>query len=139
MTERPKRNLTIEQDSWVLVEAWRSSTGLGLGYFLGPVVAADRRAVLDREVDVAALDDAEVLALWEAAAPLTVTERRFADHGGESWLAQASGPVWGEGAAAGTLGVRFTCITADRPGLELPGRRLTDLDDEELAGAVAEA
>lgn len=139
MIERPRRDVEIGGAPHVLIDVWRSPTGLGLGYFLGPDPSADRRAVLDSETDVGEMGDDEAAALWAAGVPLTPTERRFVGGDGEVWLAQATGPVWGHGAAPGILGLRLVCLTADRPRVEVSATTLNELEDDDLVRLVGSA
>ena len=134
---RPVRRCQIDDETWTLVDAWRSGSGLGLGYFVAPDRGNDRRTALEADADVTSLSEEEVRDLWESAASLTPTERRFRADDGELWLAQSVGPVWGEGAAAGTTGLRLTCLTAGWPVRELPDVRLDDMDDASLAARAA--
>lgn len=138
MNLRPRRDLSIDGADLVLVEAWRAPSGLGLGYFLSSGTDGDRRVELAAGIDLASLDEEAVSALWESAAPLTSTERRISVDG-DSWLAQASGPVWAEGAAVGTLGVRLTCLTSERATIAVAGVRLDDLDEGRLSALVTDS
>ena len=133
MTGRPRVEVTVEGESMVLVEAARSASGLGLGYFLSPDRDRDRRVALDPGTTVGGLDPASIERLWSEAAPLTVTERRFDTPDGDAWLAQSVGPVWGDGAAAGLTGVRISCLTSSRRPIERAGIALESLDDDDLA------
>ena len=135
MNKRPGRDLSIEGATWRLVNAWRAQSGQGLGYFLAEAPEDDRRAALDPGVDFESLSEADVLALWAGAAGLTPTERRFSASG-EVWLAQASGPVWADGAAAGLTGLRVRCLTAETPVRDFSHLSLRDLGEEELAALV---
>lgn len=121
-----------------LLEVARAPSGLGLGYFMAGDRTRDRRVALDPGLTLDGLDDAAVERLWSEAAPLTVTERRFETPDGEAWLAQAVGPVWGEGAAAGLTGLRLTCLTSERAPLQRAGLDLESLDDGAL-GEIASA
>ncbi|MDH3735142.1 MAG: hypothetical protein OEU54_16555 [Gemmatimonadota bacterium] len=139
MSVRDQREFAADGEPWILFEAHRSSSGLGLGYFM-PANAAgggDRRVALEPGTEIAALSDDDLGVLWEGGARLTVTERRFSTSDGEFWLAQAVGPAWGEGAAAGLLGLRITCISAVRPVREVPDVRLEEQDDRALAAFAA--
>jgi PAS domain-containing protein len=139
MSKRPSREVTVGDRSLTLIDASRSATGLGLAYFIAPDRADDRRAVLEPGVDVADLDDEAAAELWSGAAPLTQTERRFSGPNGEAWLAQSTGPVWGEGAAAGITGLRLVCLTAERGPVEAHDVNLGSLDDEGLADLIGPA
>lgn len=132
---RARRSGRIDGERWTLFDAGRAASGLGLGYFVrDDLGGGDRRAPLAPGVDVAALDDDGFRALWESARPLTSTERRFVDDEGEVWLAQGTGPAWAaEGAAAGAVGVRLRCVSAERPAVALGGVALADTTDAELA------
>ena len=96
-------------------------------------------ALIVAGVAVDELADEDLPALWDRAAPLTVTERRFATADGDAWLAQAFGPAWGEGAAAGAVGVRVTCLTSERPIRTAAGVRIGDMDDAALADVATGA
>lgn len=140
MSARPRREVVIEGHTWVLLDAWRSAGGLGLGYFArrGPEgwtsEDTDRRVALPTGRSLEDLEEHEVVELWDSGAPLTATERRFQTAGGDLWLAQGSGPVWNaDGGAANAIGLRLACLTHDVPPVELPGRRLSELGDDELA------
>jgi hypothetical protein len=133
MSMRPSREVTFGDQSLVLIDASRSPTGLGLAYFLAPDRADDRRAVLEPGVELGGLGEEAVAELWSGAASLTETERRFRGPDGHAWLAQSTGPVWGEGAAAGITGLRLVCLTAERAPVELRNANLALLDDEGLA------
>ena len=140
-TAYPQRSGRIEGVSWTLHDAGRAPSGLGLGYFVcDDAEVADRRTALPAGVDVRGLDDEAFRALWEAGRELTCTERRIVDPHGLVWLAQSVGPVWAEGGtAAGTLGVRLRCVSAERPVLELNGVTLSEVADADLiarAGAL---
>lgn len=139
MSTRPSREVTVGDQSLVLVDASRSPTGLGLAYFLAPDRADDRRAVLEPGLELGGLGQEAVVELWSGAAPLTETERRFRGPDGDEWLAQSTGPVWGEGAAAGITGLRLTCLTAARAPVEVRGGDLDSLDDEGLADLLRPA
>lgn len=135
---RPRRPGSIDGVAWTLYDAARAPSGLGLGYFVcdDPAVA-DRRAALSPGRSLSDLDDDAFRALWEAGRPLTCTERRVVDAGGAIWLAQGTGPVWaGGGSAAGTVGLRLRCISAQRPVMELTGATLAGMSDAELIARV---
>lgn len=135
---RPRRSGTIDGASWTLYEAARGPSGLGLGYFVcdDPTVA-DRRTALPAGLALSDLDDEAFGALWEAGRPLTPTERRVVDGSGAIWLAQSMGPVWAEGgSAAGTVGLRLCCISAQRAVVELHGATLSEISDAELIARV---
>ncbi len=136
----PRRPGRIEGVSWTLHDAGRAPSGLGLGYFVcDDAEVADRRTALPAGLGVPDLDDEAFGALWEAGRELTCTERRIVDPHGMVWLAQSVGPVWAEGGtAAGTLGVRLRCVSAERPVLELNGVTLAELSDAELIARVGE-
>ena len=136
MVDRPRRSVSVDAGEWILVDAWRSETGLGLGYFLAASGFEDRRAVLEPGRTLESLDEGEIEQMLEGAAPLTVTERRFGDSAGRAWLAQSFGPVWGEGVASGLTGLRFVCLTAEEAAVEAPDARLEDLSDDALAALV---
>ena len=135
---RPRRTGRVDGATWTLYDAGRGPSGLGLGYFVcDDPEGADRRAALPAGLVLADLDDDAFRALWEAGRPLTGTERRVIDGSGAIWLAQGRGPVWAEGgSAAGTVGLRVRCISADRPVLELKGASLSGMSDAELIARV---
>jgi len=116
---------------------------MGLGYFVcpgpeeGKPGAPDRRVVLPPGRSLADLDGQEVAALWEGAAPLTDSERRFPDDGGELWLAQATGPVWSDSGANDAIGFRLVCLTRDCAPVEIRSRRLSEMEDGDLSALVA--
>ncbi|MDX1393736.1 MAG: hypothetical protein R3195_05075 [Gemmatimonadota bacterium] len=139
MVNRPRRSVSAEGDEWTLVDAWRSGTGLGLGYFLAASAVDDRRVVLEPGRTLESLEEGEIGRLLEGSAPLTTTERRFGDSGGRAWLAQSFGPVWGEGVASGLTGLRIVCLTAEEPAVEVMDARLEDLSDDDLAALVEAA
>jgi len=142
MSDRPSRELDIDGRAWRLVDAWRSTGGMGLGYFVcldpeeGPG-STDRRAVLPKGTGLGDLGESDIVELWKGAAPLTGSERRFEDDGGDLWLAQATGPAWSEGGATDAIGLRLVCLTRDAGPVEVGRRRLSDLEDDDLSGLVA--
>ncbi|WP_420634616.1 hypothetical protein [Candidatus Palauibacter sp.] len=133
-TARPRRTGRIDGSPWTLFDAGRAPSGLGLGYFVrGDPGGGDRRTELAPEVDVERLDDDGFRHLWEAGRSLTPTERRVVDDEGAVWLAQSVGPVWAEGgAAAGAVGVRLRCLSAERAVVESNGVILADMSDDGL-------
>lgn len=135
---RPQRSGRMEGAVWTLYDAGRASSGLGLGYFVcDDSRMEDRRAVLPAGLVLPDLDDEAFRALWEAGRGLTPTERRVVDGSGAIWLAQSVGPVWAEGGvAAGTVGVRLRCISADSPVVEWNGATLSGLSDADLIARV---
>jgi len=143
MSDRPKREMEIDGRRWLLVDAWRSPGGRGLGYFVcvrceEPTPGtADRRVILPGGRSLEEIDEQELRDLWERAAPLTASERRFEDEDGDLWLAQATGPVWSEDGATDATGFRLACLTRDRPLVEVRRHPLCDLRDDDLAALVA--
>jgi len=139
MSERPRVEHVIDGVRWTLYDAWRSPSGLGLGYFVGGERGPDRRVPLPPDMDVADLDAAGFRELLNAAAELTVTERRIAGPGGRPWLAQAYGPVWHAGGTAReAIGVRLRRLDAEAPSVVVPGVALSGASDEELAAAIGQ-
>ena len=135
---RPRRSVAVDGVPWTLYDAGRTPSGLGLGYFVcDDAEAEDRRAALPADIDLASLDEGALHALWVAGRGLTSTERRIVDGDGAIWLAQSVGPVWArrEG-AAGTVGIRLRCISADRPVAEIHGATLAGMSDAELISRV---
>ena len=135
---RPQRSGRIDGAVWTLYDVGRAPSGLGLGYFVSDDSAMeDRRAALPAGLVPADLDDETFRALWEAGRGLTSTERRVVDGSGTIWLAQSVGPVWAEGgSAAGTVGVRLRCVSADGPVVELNGAKLSEMSDEDLIARI---
>ncbi|WP_425155325.1 hypothetical protein [Candidatus Palauibacter sp.] len=135
---RPRQEGLIDGTPWTLFDAGRTASGLGLGYFVrDDLGAGDRRAALATEVEVGRLDDEAFRRLWEAGRGLTATERRLVDDGGGVWLAQGTGPVWAEGGtAAGAVGIRLRCVSAEHPVVEWNGVALADTPDAALAARV---
>lgn len=123
---RTARRLTVAGRTWRVVEAWRGSSGWGLAYFVALDAEdpssddrLDRRAVLEPEEDLAALDEADLAGRVEGGAGLTSTERRIVDDDGRPWLVQSRGPVWAEGeVAAGLTSLLFTAL--DGPAERVP-------------------
>lgn len=147
MSERPSRAFEHRGERWRAIDAWRGRGGLGLLYFVrlvedrpGDDDRTDRRAALDPDVRV---DEASEQALRErldAARPLTETERRIADAGGDLWLVQNTGPVWAEDeAAADATGIRFRPLTREGPAIAVPGGHLRDRSPTDLAGRLERA
>lgn len=131
---RPAVEVTLEGRTWRLIDAGRAPSGLGLGYFLpADGGEGDLRVALEPDADVASLSPEALDSLWREGAPLTATEKRFTDAGGDLWLAQSTGPVWAAaGAAADAVGIRLRCLTSDRPPVSRTGRTLETLSDEDL-------
>ena len=131
---RAHRRGRIDGVPWTLFDAGRTASGLGLGYFVrDDLGGGDRRAALAPEIRVAELDDEVFQRLWETGRPLTATERRLVDGNGAAWLAQSVGPAWADGGtAAGAVGVRLRCLSAERPCLVLNGVVLADTSDADL-------
>ena len=131
---RSSRRGRIDDVSWTLFDAGRTASGLGLGYFVrDDAGAGDRRAALAPETRIAELDDGDFQRLWETGRPLTATERRLVDDDGAVWLAQSVGPVWADGGtAAGAVGVRLRCLSAERPVVVLNGVVLAETPDADL-------
>lgn len=139
MSARPRSEHAIDGATWTVFDAWRTPGGLGLGYFVGPGDASDRRVPLSPDVDVEDLDRSAFRALWEAAVGLTATERRITGPGGRPWLAQAYGPVWHEGGTAReVIGVRLRCLSDAIPVAFLRGVSLSEVSDDELRAAIAQ-
>jgi hypothetical protein len=143
MTARPSAEIEISGSRWVLFDAGRSPSGLGLGYFAERTRSGwagsdeDRRAVLEPGEDVASLEEGRLRELWESATPLTPTERRFVDDEGDLWLAQGVGPVWTHrGTAEAAVGTRVRCLSSVATVVTIAGRAPADLSGEELAGLV---
>lgn len=138
---RARRSAAIDGVSWTLYDAGRGLSGLGLGYFVcDDAGVPDRRTALPADLDLSSLDEGAFRALWEAGRRLTSTERRVVDANGAIWLAQSVGPVWAAGAsAAGIVGVRLRCISAEHPVAELHGATLSGMSDAELISRVAPA
>jgi hypothetical protein len=136
---RPRRQFEVERDSWLAIDAWRSPGEIGLCYFVPLEEGApteddrtDRRAPLEPAQHLEELDEEALAALWSTGAPLTVTERRITDAEGELWLVRSTGPSWaGAGAAAGTTGTLFRCLT--RVGRDIETRAAGPVLDQELA------
>lgn len=131
---RPAVEVTLEGRSWRLIDAGRAPSGLGLGYFLpADGGEGDRRVALEPDAGVASLSGEALETLWQGAAPLTATERRFEDAGGDVWLAQSVGPVWAEaGTAADAVGIRLRCLTSVRPPVSRTGLTPATLSNAEL-------
>ncbi len=145
MAERPHAEAEIDGRPWVLYDAWRSSGGLGLGYFLCRDGGGwcsdrlDRRAVLDPDVNVDDLDADGIATLHREAVPLTPTERRLEGASGTLWLVQAVGPVWSEsGASSDAVGMTARPINRDGEVRTVPGVDPTTRSDGELAALLSE-
>lgn len=147
---RPERDVQSEAGRYRAVEAWRSSDGHGLCYFLplepeGSAVApddrGDRRAALDPSEALDSLTSGELTALLEEAVPLTPTERRFRAPDGRLWLGQSEGPVWAEGggAAEGLTGVLFTSLEGAARRGRSDGGHVGRMSEEELREAWTRA
>ena len=145
MTRRPRAELTVDRETWLALDAWRSGRGLGLVYFLhledgtpgDP--ASDRRAPLPPDADLSVLDAAELHELWAGAVELTPTERRLVAPDGSIWLAQGTGPAWSDGGAVDAIGVRLRCLSDERPIREIPGLRISEATDSRLEEAISRA
>ena len=102
---RFEREIVIGGETYRACVAWRGrETDYGLLYFHPVTEAAgdreDRRALLAPSEGSRELTDTRLRELFEAARPLTVTERRFTAGDGRQWLVQNRGPVWAERSAA---------------------------------------
>ncbi len=135
---RFEREIVIGGETYRACVAWRGrETGYGLLYFHPVTEAAgdreDRRALLAPSEASGGLTDARLRELFEAARPLTVTERRFTAGDGRRWLAQNRGPVWAERSAAeGHTGVVFTSLEDEVQRVSSPGRHVVEMSDDEL-------
>lgn len=139
---RPYRSARVEGAAWRLFDAWRASSGLGLGYFFREDRGDDdRRVQLASGLNVSDLDDAGFRELWDGAGMLTASERRVVDREGAVWLVQGVGPVWadGRGRAAGTIGIRLRCVSADRSVVHLGGKAPGDVSEADLIEAIEAA
>lgn len=143
-----RREVEGREGPWIALEAWRGRDGRGLCYFLrisdgGPVGddRLDRRAVLEPGTTLEEATAAELADLLRGAAPLTPTERRFADARGELWLAQNVGPVWaGREVATGLTGVLFTRLTGrERVRASAPGGHVEGMGEDDLRSRLARA
>lgn len=118
--------------------AWRGeASGFGVLYFFPSEPAAsdrlDRRALLPAETKPAELDADRLVEIYEAARPLTDTERRFTAGDGRQWLAQSQGPVWaGKAAAEGGTGVMFTSLEGEPESVTGAGGHVGEISEEEL-------
>jgi hypothetical protein len=143
MTSRPSAEIEISGGRWVLFDAGRSPSGLGLGYFAERTRSGwagsetDRRVVLEPGEEVASLDEGRIRELWESGTPLTTTERRFVDDEGDLWLAQGVGPAWADrGTAEAAVGTRVRCVSSVATVIMVAGRGPADLSAEDLVGLV---
>lgn len=141
--ERERRQFEAGGRRWRAVEAWRSSKGSSLVYFL-PLARGsdrpagddrlDRRAGLEPGRRLAELPAAELERLLEDGTGLTGTERRFRAPDGRPWLAQSVGPVWAEGGVAeGLTGVLFTSLAGEVRRARGAGEHVGEADEERLA------
>lgn len=160
--ERKTREFTAGDQAWRAVEAWRAGSGHGLLYFLpltdeppsggrapgradeGPWPAEDdrrdRRALLAPGDSLEGLEADGLRERLEEGAPLTETERRFADGEGRQWLAQDVGPVWADGGVAeGLTGVLFTSLEGELERVRTDGGALAGRAAAELAELLAAA
>ncbi len=136
---RPRVVHAVEGRRWILYDARRGASGLGLGYFVREdLEPGDRRAILSPDHGVPSLASSLFEEIWAAGKGLTATERRVVDDRGDVWLAQSFGPVWAKGrrAASGT-GVRLYCVSSERPGIVLRDLGLEATTDAALASAIA--
>ncbi len=135
---RFEREIVIGGETYRACVAWRGrETGYGLLYFHPVTEAAgdreDRRALLAPSEGSGELTDMRLRELFEAARPLTVTERRFTAADGQRWLAQNRGPVWAQRTAAeGHTGVVLTSLEDEVQRLSSPGRHVAEMSDDEL-------
>jgi hypothetical protein len=143
---RSVRRLVHDDRKYEARVPWRSSSGLGLCFFVAldsevPAEAdrADRRAALERGQNLDSMSDAELAERLETGSVLTNTERRFEAPDGESWLAQNIGPVWAEGAAAGLTGVLFTSLSGSGQRWRTAAGHIGALRASELVGLLNEA
>ncbi len=136
---RFEREIVIGGETYRACVAWRGrETGYGLLYFHPVTEAAgdrgDLRALLAPSEGSRELTDTRLRKLFEAARPLTVTERRFTAGDGRRWLAQNGGPVWAERAGAeGHTGVVFTSLEDEVQRLSSPGGHVAEMSDDELS------
>ncbi len=130
--------IVIGGETYRACVAWRGrETGYGLLYFHPVTEAAgdreDRRALLAPSEGSGELTDTRLRELFEAARPLTVTERRFTAGDGRRWLAQNRGPVWAERSAAeGHTGVVFSSLEDELQRVSSAGRHVVEMSDDEL-------
>ncbi len=131
--------------TWRAIDAWRAPGGVGLCYMLkwadGRPAGSDRddrRARLEPGTELDALEPEALRRLWESGAALTVTERRVVDAAGAVWLAQNAGPVWSdERGGEDATGIRFRCLSDERPAVETSGGHVAEMTEAELAQALA--
>ncbi|MGH7541629.1 MAG: hypothetical protein ACRELC_11580 [Gemmatimonadota bacterium] len=129
MERRPTRTFEIEGRPWLAIVAWRATGGPALCWFVPLDGAhprdadeADRRAALEPDERLEALDAGALRDRFDGARGLTATERRITDAEGELWLVQNTGPVWaGDAAPEDATGVRFRCLTRHRSPLHTSG------------------
>lgn len=140
--ERESRTFDDEEGRWRAVEAWQTSSGSVLLYFLSlgedgePVDddRRDRRAALEAGRRLADLEEAEMAELRAGGTRLTGTERRFRAPDGRPWLAQSAGPVWADGGVAtGTTGVLFTALTGEVRRARTAGGHVCEAPAERVA------
>lgn len=87
------------------------------GHSLVVFVPSGRRSAL---LPGASLKDTSVADLASSAVEMTATET-LVDLDGATWLAQASGPVWAEAAAADSAGFVFTALDGSSRRVEVTG------------------